>query len=186
MRRLAAAVVAAGAVAAAVIWLIFGRSPGAGPFGGWPGGYGCNTFGLVLKPGQLVEVDYPLVVDPPFPKPLSVPVELLGVRLLHPADGNGVAVRYGARADDPVERVGRSGWKPQAWHMRPVPGFVIPAHHQGMLMIGVSSKQLGIHHICGVVLDYRIGGTTYSAAQAVGIDVTVKKHGLAFGKNRRR
>src|SRR4051794_34794582 len=105
MRRIAAAVVVAGAVAAVAIWFAFLRDPGPGPLadtgggvfgvaGGWPDG----------KPGQIVAMAYPLR------RPLSAPAVLLGIRLLHPDEGRGVKFVYGARANYAGGVLRGSGW----------------------------------------------------------------------------
>src|SRR3954469_22021203 len=88
MRRIAAAVVAAGAVVAVVLTLVAGA--GAGPFGDWQSDGGYNTVGAVLKPGQLAATTLIL------PRTLSKRVVLLGVRPLHPQDARGVTLRYSA------------------------------------------------------------------------------------------
>lgn len=163
MKRLAAAVVVAGAVGL-VIWLGFLRDSGPGPLADTGGG----IFGLNVTPGHTVVLDYQLR------RPLSVPAVLLGIRLLRPDDGRGVTFRYGARANF-TGATSHSGWNLRAWHARPLTGFVIPAHHYGTLEIGMSSKRLGLHRIFGFILTYRIGSTTYNGPLENGIDLRVRK-----------
>src|SRR5947209_2844111 len=165
MRRIAAAVVVVAAAAAVGIWFAFLRDPGPGPLADTGGG----VFGLSVTPGQVVAMDYQLR------RPLSVPAELLGIRLLRPADGRGVTFRYGARANYDGGYIGHSGWHLRRWHARPLAGYVIPAHHYGTLVIGLSSLEPGVHHIFGFILTYRIGGTTYHGPLENGIDFHVRK-----------
>ena len=110
---------------------------------------------------------------------LSTPVVLLDVRPLHPQDARGVTLRYGATSGDGTSGRGtlfgsRDGWHPAKWHLRPVAGFVIPAHVPGAIVVGASSTQPGVHHIRGFIVDYRIGAFTYSAPQQVGIEICVR------------
>jgi hypothetical protein len=156
-----AVVVVLGATA---VVLALTRSSGAGPFA-IAGVY--NRFGVPAKTAQVVATYWEL------PRTLSAPVVLLDVRPLHPEDARGVTLRYGAIAVPTLQYQGRIGWKLKAWHMRPLAGFVLPAHHRGTLVIGASSSQPGIHRIRDFVLDYRIGSTTYSAPQQFDISVCV-------------
>jgi hypothetical protein len=63
MRRIAAAVVVAGAVAAVGIWFGFLRDPGPGPLSDTGGG----VFGFTARPGQIIAMDCRLR------RPVSVP-----------------------------------------------------------------------------------------------------------------
>jgi hypothetical protein len=76
--------------------------------------------------------------------------------------------------------MGRSGWKLRAWHARPLAGAVIPANHRGVLVIGVSSMERGLHQLHGFIIDYRIGLMTYSAPQQYEIDLCTRKRGCRF------
>jgi hypothetical protein len=143
--------------------VVLTRSAGAGPFAS-PGEY-YNRFGEPAKTGQIVAAYWVL------PRTLSKPVVLLDVHPLHPEDARGVVLRYGAIDVPTIQYQGRIGWNPKAWHMRPLAGFVLTAHHRGTLGIGASSRQAGVHPIRNFVLDYRIGGTTYSAPQQVDISL---------------
>ncbi|HEY2355290.1 MAG TPA: hypothetical protein VGH79_10380 [Gaiellaceae bacterium] len=165
MRRIAVALVVAAAVAAVAIWFAFLRDPGPGPLADTGGG----VFGMDALPGQIASMDYQLR------KPLSVPAVLLGIRLLHPAEGRGLAFRYAARTNAAGGAVGSGGWRLRAWHARPLAGFVIPAHQYGSLVVGMSASQPGVHHIRGFILTYRVGDTTYNGPLEDGIDLRVRK-----------
>lgn len=126
-----AVVVALGATA---LVLALTRSGDAGPFA--VDGY-YNYFGEPAKTDQIVSAYWELS------RTLSTPVVLLDVRPLHPEDARGVTLRYGAIAVPTAQYQGRIGWKLKAWHMRPLAGFVLPAHHRGTLVIGASSRKTG-------------------------------------------
>ena len=169
MRRIAVAVVAAGAVAAVVMTLVAGRgAAGAGPLA-WPSSSGSAGVGLGVHPGQVFAATIPL------PRTLSNPTELVAVRPLHPEDARDVSLQYGATTGRGLSVGGARGWHPAAWQMHPLAGFVIPAHVRGGVTIGVSSTERGVHWIRGFVLDYKIGGTTYSAPQQFAMKLCVGK-----------
>jgi hypothetical protein len=111
---------------------------------------------------------------------LSRPVVLLGVRPLHPQDARDVTLRYGVWTGHQAIG-GARGWHPSVWRLHPIAGFVVPAHVQGGLMVGASSKQPGVHFIRGFVVDYRIGGLTYSAPQQAGLEICVKTRRCPYG-----
>lgn len=161
MRRIAAAVVAAGAVTAIVLMLVGGA--GAGPLQN-DGGYGV---GIPVKPGQLGVTTFVL------PRTLSKPVTLLAVRPLHAQDARGMTLRYGGTIGRGLSVGGGYGWKTRAWQVHPLYGFVIPAHVRGGVMIGEATSQRGVHGVHGFVIDYKVGGTTYTAPQKFTFDLCV-------------
>lgn len=169
MKWVAGAAVAAGAVVAIVLTLVIGRSPGPGPFA-WPAEAGTTTLGWPRDPGQTVAGSIVM------PRTLGTDAVLLDVRPIHPEDArDGVALQYGAMLDRGATRSPRGmfggdadGWHPRKWGLRPVSGFVIPAHVRGSVMVGVTlGKQWGVHLIRGFVIDYRVGGTPYSAPMQI-------------------
>lgn len=166
MRRVVDAAIFAGVIAAIVLALVF-ASPARGPLYHWQSDGGYSGIGAPATPGEVIAsgafFEFPI---------LSRPVVLLSVRPLHPEEARGVTLRYGVWTGR--ESIGSAdGWHPAAWHLHPVSGYVVPAHVRAGLVVGVSSKQPGIHHIRGVVVDYRIGAFTYSAPRQAGIEICV-------------
>ena len=132
------------------------------------GGY--NGMGFYVKPGQMVAHEYPLPRSPRS-------VVLLGIHAMHPHDGDGMTFRYGMRTTPGGLFDGRHGWRPRAWHAPPVAGFVVPAKTEGIMEIGISSTQPGVHCVRGSTVDYRMGDFTYSAPQQFEIDLCVARAG---------
>jgi hypothetical protein len=56
-----------------------------------------------------------------------------------------------------------------------VAGFMIPPHAQAVVVVGATASQRGVYTLHGFVVDYRIGGTRYSAPQQVGLRVCVAR-----------
>jgi hypothetical protein len=166
MRRVAilAVVVPLAAVLALAVWP--DRGAGAGPYGETEGGF---KWGVDARAGQTVTTDYALSGV------LSQRAVLLAVRPLHPEDAREVTLRYGAQANMTGQTLWRSGWHLRKWHARAVPGFVVPPGHLGVLEIGMSSRVPGAHRLRGFVVDYRVGGTTYSAPQRSVVELDVVK-----------
>ena len=163
MKRIAAAVVAAGAVAAIVVWLIIGRDPGAGPLA-WPRDGGSSWSGfLPVNPGYVVAIGIPLVENE------REPIVLLGVRPLPTDNAEGLNIRYAATTGRGLHIGGAGGWHPKAWQLHPLAGFVIPAHTPGGFMVGVSTRTRRRWFLHGFVVEYSMGGTQYSAPQYVGL-----------------
>ena len=168
---LVAAVVAAFAVAA--VWLT--RSAGAGPLA-WPAQAGqtyswhnVNYVSIPVKPGQLAVTTLDLHRD------ADSPAVLLGVRPLHTPDADGLTIRYAATAGHGLMIGGATGWKPTAWQLRPLAGFVVPAHALAGVTVGASAKKPGVYFLHGFVVDYRIGGTHYSAPLYQGLELCVSR-----------
>jgi hypothetical protein len=57
------------------------------------------------------------------------------------------------------------------WDLRPLAGFVIPAHRHASVVVGAAAAKPGIYLLRGFIVDYRIGRTHYSAAQEAGLEV---------------
>ena len=89
MRRIAAAVLAAGAVVAVVVWLAFGRDPGPGPFA-WPSYAGEFWVRDVAKHGQFRAFG---LFDS---RSVNEPATILDVRPLPTDDVTGLDLRYAA------------------------------------------------------------------------------------------
>jgi hypothetical protein len=100
------------------------------------------------------------------------------MRPLHPQEAVGVSLRYAMTTDHPwIE--GRDGWNLKAWHnTRPLAGYVLPAHRLGTMVIGVSEKQCGHHHVRGFIVDYRIGAIRFSAPQQFGLELSPRHRRL--------
>jgi len=164
MRRTAAVVATAGIVA-----LVAGcggaGKPAAGPLA-VPSDAGSHHFGSPVRPGQMSAISIVM-------RRVSTPVVLLGVHLLHPEDARGLRLRYAATTGLGLELAGQHGWNVRKWELRPLAGFVIPAHHYGGVVIGAASKQRGLHEIRDFVVDYRIGSTRYSAPMQTGFGLCV-------------
>jgi hypothetical protein len=67
--------------------------------------------------------------------------------------------------------LGARGWKPAAWDLHPLAGFVISAHTRAAWVVGAAAAKPGVYMLRGFIVDYRIGNTRYSAAQQVGLQV---------------
>ena len=169
MTRVAAAVVAAGAVAAIVLIFVIDRNPGTGPFG-QPNDVGWSWVTGDFRPGQIDEVGLPLTPG------MNQPVTILAVHPLPTDDVTGVRLRYAASTGRILHRMG-GGWRPKKWQLRSLP-FVIPAHTEGGVVIGASARKLGVYFIHGFVVDYEIDGTRYSAPQHFGMKLRVTPNGL--------
>jgi hypothetical protein len=121
--------------------------------------------GLPVKTGQLA------VTAVPFARDADSPAVLLDVRPLHPEDARGLSIRYAATTGKGMEMAGARGWKPAAWGLHPLTGFVIPAHTRAAWVVGAAAAKPGVYLLRGFIVDYRIGSTRYSAPQQFGLQV---------------
>ncbi|HZS31498.1 MAG TPA: hypothetical protein VFA37_09595 [Gaiellaceae bacterium] len=160
-----AAVVLAAATAAVVVLLP--RSAGAGPLG-WPNDVGTSWSGLPVKRGQIAVTTLDL-------HQANSPAVLLDVRPLHPADADGLTIRYAATTGKGLEIGGARGWNAKAWQLHRLAGFVIPAHARAGIAVGASATKRGVYFLHAFVVDYRIGGTHYSAPLYQGLEVCVAR-----------
>jgi len=135
---------------------------GAGPFA-WPGG--GYVSGVPVKPGQFAVTAITLAHT------ADKPAVLLDVRPLRPQDAQGLTIRYAASTGRGMTIGGASGWQPHAWGLRPLAGFVIPAHMHAAVVVGAAAASPGIYLLHGFIVDYRIGNTRYSAPQQAGLEV---------------
>jgi hypothetical protein len=159
MRRITVAV-----TVAAIATLLAGcGGAGAGPLAA---GSARQHFGSPVRPGQTSAIAIVL-------RRVDTPVVLLGVRPLHPEDAHGLKLRYAATTGFGLQLGGQRGWNVRKWQLRPVAGFVIPAHHYGGVVVGASSNEHGLHEIRDFVVDYRIGNTRYSAPMGTGFGLCV-------------
>ena len=163
MRRIAVAVLAAGAVVAVVAGC---GGAGAGPFA-WPSDAGTTTIGSPVRSGQTFAMTIVL------PRTSTTPAVLLDVNPLHPEDARALTLRYGATTGLGLELARTRGWSSRKYQVRPLAGFVIPAHVVGGVTIGAASKRRGVHKIRGFVVDYRIGDRRYSATMQMNFALCV-------------
>lgn len=99
------------------------------------------------------------------------PLELLGVRLLHPDDAQGLAIRYAAKTVRGALIGGARGWRRAARGLKPLTGFLIHPHTRTEIVIGAAATKLGIYLLRGFVIDYRIGGTNYHAPEQIQLQI---------------
>lgn len=163
MRRIAAAVVVAGIVVLAAAGC---GGAGPGPFA-WPSDAGSSGFGSPVRPGQMS------VISIVMPRTLTTPAVLLDVHPLQAQDARGLKLRYGGTTGLGLELAGQHGWPARKYQLHPLAGFVIPAHVRGGVAIGAASKRRGVHFLHAFVVDYRIGGTRYSATMHVSFTLCV-------------
>ena len=144
-----------------------GCGSGAGPLGEPKGaGPGFNTVGLPVKTHQFAVTALPLD-----PRVIDRPLELLGVRLLHPEDAHGVAIRYAAKTIRGAEVGGSRGWRPAARGLKPLKGYLVHAHTPTEIVIGAAAAKPGVYRLRGFIIDYRIRGTHYRAPQHLELEV---------------
>jgi hypothetical protein len=122
---------------------------------------------LPVKTGQLA------VMAIPFARAAADPAVLLDARPQHAEDAHGLTIRYAATTGRGIELLGARGWQPVAWDLRPLSGFVIPAHTHAAFVVGAAAAKPGIYLLRGFIVDYRIGSTRYSAPEQVGFQVCV-------------
>ncbi len=119
-----------------------------------------------MKTGELADIG--LIM----PRSLKTPASLIAVRPLDPSDAQGLTIRYAATSSPGGTMIGSAtGWKPKAWSLHPLAGFVIPTNARGEVMIGASASKPGVYFLHGFVVDYNLGGTRYSAPMHYGLEV---------------
>jgi len=117
-----------------------------------------------VKTGQLAVTALPL-------ESIAASAVLLGVRPQHADDAKGLRIRYAASTGRGLHIGGASGWQPRSWDLRPLAGFAIPPHTPTAVVIGAAAAEPGVYLLRGFIVDYRIGSTSYSAPQQVGLEV---------------
>jgi hypothetical protein len=137
---------------------------GAGPLA-WPKDGGASVSGVPVKTGQFA------VTAITFAHAADKPVVLLDVRPQDAKDARGLTIRYAASTGRGMQIGGARGWKPALWNLRPLAGFVIPPHTRAAVVIGAAAARPGIYLLRSFIVDYRIGGTRYSAPQQAGLEV---------------
>ncbi len=167
MRRIAAAIVGAGAVIAIGLWFGFLRSPGPGPLA-WSSDFGQSWVTATPKPGQLE--DSALIM----PRSLTVPAVLLDVQPASAEDARGLDMRYAATIGYGIHIGGASGLRPKKWVLHPLKGFVIPPHVRGAVMVGASPRKPGVYFLHAFVVTYRVGDTTYRTTLQQGMKLCVE------------
>ena len=157
----------AAGLALVVLAAVVGCGSGAGPLGEPKGsGPGFNTVGLPVRSHQFAVTALPLD-----PRVIDHPVELLGVRLLHPEDAQGLVIRYAAKTIRGATIGGARGWRRAARGLRPLTGYVVHAHTPTEIVVGAAAAKPGIYRLRGFIIDYRIGGSHYHAPQHFELEV---------------
>ena len=157
----------AAGLALVVLTAAAGCGSGAGPLGERKGsGPGFNTVGLPVKTHQFAVTALPLD-----PRVIDRPLELLGVRLLHPEDAHGLAIRYAAKTIRAAAIGGSRGWRPAARGLKPLNGYLVHAHTPTEIVIGAAAAKPGVYRLRGFIVDYRIRGSHYHAPQHLELEV---------------
>ena len=167
-----AAVAVIAVLATTALVLALTRSAGAGPFADADA---CCS-GVPVKIGQFGVATIVL------PRTLTKPAVLLDVHPLHPEDAAGLTLRYAAGTRGLQPGLSR-GWNIQPNQLRSLAGFGVPAHRRGGINVGVASKRAGVYTLQNLVLDYRIGGTRYSAPMDLGLTICVGPKWWPVGAN---
>jgi hypothetical protein len=153
-----------GAVSVAMVGSVTGcGGGGAGPYA-WPKGGGKSVTGIPVKTGQLAVTALHL-------DPIAARAVLLDVRPQYADDAKGLRLRYAASTGRGLHIGGARGWRPRSWDLRPLAGFVIHPHTPAAVVVGAAAAEPGDYLMRGFIVDYRIGGTHYSAPQRVGLEV---------------
>lgn len=121
--------------------------------------------GIPVKVGQLAVTSVYLTGT------AADPAVLLDVRPQHADDAHGLTIRYAATTGRGMHLGGERGWHPTRWDLRPISGFTIPAHKHASVVIGAAAVKPGLYLVRGFIVDYRIGGTRYSAPQQKDLEV---------------
>jgi hypothetical protein len=143
---------------------VAGCGGGAGPLA-QPKGAGVSIVGLPVRTHQFA------VTAIPFRLRLAHPLVLLGVRLVHPEDGRGLAIRYAAKPLRGAAILGSRGWRPTARGLHPLAGYVVQSQVPTEVVIGAASAKPGVYRLRGLIVDYRIGGTHYHAPYRIELEV---------------
>ena len=163
-RQLAAAGLACGVALVAA-----GCGGGSGPLA-WPKDAGTSVSGVPVRPGQFGLTSIPLD-----PRLIKQPWVLLAVRPQYPKDAHGLRIRYGAKTIRGAEIGGAAGWRPKARGLHPLAGYVVHPHTPTEIVIGAAAAKPGTYLLRGFIVDYRVVGTTYHAAQQIGLQVCVRR-----------
>jgi hypothetical protein len=140
---------------------------GAGPLGEpEDAGPGFNTVGIPVKPHEFAVTAISFAG-----RVIDRPLELLGVRLLHPEDETGLVIRYGAKTIHGATIGGSRGWLPDARGLKPVAGYLVHPHTPTEIVIGAAAARPGVHRLRGFIVDYQIRGAHYHAPQRLELDV---------------
>jgi hypothetical protein len=137
---------------------------GAGPLA-WPKGAGASVVSLPVESGELAVTAIPLA------RTANEAAVLLAARPQHPKDAGGLTIRYAASTGRGIHIGAARGWQPKRWELRPLAGFVIPPQTRAAVVIGAAAVKPGIYFLRGFIVDYRIGGKHYHAAQQLALRV---------------
>jgi hypothetical protein len=146
-----------------------GGGGGAGPLA-WPKDAGSSVSGIPVKPGQFALTAIPL--DPRLVKQRWT---LLSVRPEYPAEARGLKIRYAAKTIRDALIGGARGWRPTARGLHRLAGYVVEPHTPTEIVIGAAAAKRGVYLLRGFLVDYRVGSTTYHAAQQIGLQVCVQQ-----------
>ncbi|HEY6835746.1 MAG TPA: hypothetical protein VI142_04670 [Gaiellaceae bacterium] len=132
----------------------------------FPSDAGNSWVSMGVRPGQFGVVGIPLEY-----RRRSGPAVLVAVHPEHPAQATCAHLRFAATSGSQIG--GARGWKPTAWRLRPVRGFMV-SHGKGTttVIVGVAAAK-GAFFIRSFAIDYRIGQTRYRAVYPVGIKICV-------------
>ncbi len=146
-----------------------GSGGGAGPLA-WPKGAGTSVVGIPVKAGEFAVTGLDVLPA------VKQRVVLLDVRPQHPKDALRLVMRYAASNGRGMHIGGQRGWRPAEWHLTRVHGFVISSHKRAAVVIGAAAAKPGVYLVRGFIVDYRIGGTSYSALQRIWLRVCAAVH----------
>jgi hypothetical protein len=121
---------------------------------------------LPVRPHQFAVTAIPLD-----PRVIDHPLELLGLRLLHPEDAHGLTIRYAAKTIRGAAIGGSRGWRPSARGLKPLVGYLVHRHTPTEIVIGAAAAKRGVYLLRGFVIDYRIGSRHYDAPQHIQLEV---------------
>ena len=154
-------------LATAILAVVLTPSAGAGPLG-WPNDGGTSWNGLPVRPGRIAATTLDL-------HQANSAAVLLDVHPLNAADAEGLTIRYAATTGKGLSIGSARGWNAKAWQLHPLAGFVVPAHVRSGITVGASATKRGVYFLHAFVVDYRIGGTHYSAPLYQGLEVCVAR-----------
>ena len=139
-----------------------GRPGSTGKTGSWSGGG--------VRSGQFFVTAIPLAQ-----RPRNKPAVLLSARPFKASDARGLTIRYAAvKAPSYGMSIGGArGWKPKAWGLRTLPGFVVGPDERAAVVVGATSSRPGHYFIRSFVIEYLIGSRHYRAIFDQGLEVCV-------------
>jgi hypothetical protein len=131
----------------------------------WPKAVGTSVVGIPVQAGQFAVTGLDVLPA------VKQRVVLLDVRPQHPKDAQGLVIRYAASNGRGMHIGGQRGWRPAEWDLARLHGFVILPHTRAAVVIGAAAARPGVYLVRGFVVQYRVGGTSYSAPQQIWLRV---------------